>query len=143
MADTDKTVGDAIRAAGGLVWRHTPRGKELLLVHRQRYDDWTLPKGKQEAGENLVEAAVREVREETGYEAQIDSFAGVIAYEVDGRPKVVSFWQMRVEGEPISQIDGEVADVIWLPVDQALERLQYPLEKALVDALRQEEDTKR
>ena len=60
-------MSDAVLAAGGVVWRRTNSAKvEVLLVHRPKYDDWTLPKGKLEPGESFKEAAVREVEEETG-----------------------------------------------------------------------------
>lgn len=67
-----------IEAAGGLVWRFEADGTSPLvaLVHRSRYDDWTLPKGKLISGETPLAAAIREVREETGYEVEVLGFAG-------------------------------------------------------------------
>jgi 8-oxo-dGTP pyrophosphatase MutT (NUDIX family) len=122
-----------IKAAGGLLWRHSSDGYEIAIVHRRRYDDWTLPKGKLQDGESWREAALREVKEETGYDGNILSFAGAIAYETDDKPKVVRFWHMTARGEPASDIDDEVAEVFWLPHKVAHARLQYPLEQALVD----------
>ncbi len=122
-----------IRAAGALLWRSSSSGHEIAIVHRRRYDDWTLPKGKLQADESWREAALREVREETGYDANILSFAGAIAYQTDGKPKVVRFWHMTARGEPASKIDDEVAEVFWFPADVAYARLQYPLERALID----------
>lgn len=124
-----------IQAAGGLVWRETKAGKELLLIHRKRYGDWTLPKGKREGSESLRETAVREVIEETGYRIRIQGFAGAVAYDVQGMPKVVLYWHMEPVGESSSALDTEVAEVVWLPVLKALEKLQYPLEKTLIEAL--------
>ena len=123
-----------IQAAGGLLWRESEIGKELLVIHRKRYDDWTLPKGKLERGETLKETAIREVKEETGYEVKITGFAGAIAYEVKGKTKVVSFWHMASLGEPAKEVDTEVAEVVWLPVQRAVVQLQYPLERVLVEA---------
>jgi 8-oxo-dGTP pyrophosphatase MutT (NUDIX family) len=123
-----------IQAAGGLVWRETKAGKELLLVHRKRYGDWTLPKGKREGSESLKETAIREVLEETGYRIRINGFAGAVAYDVQGVPKVVLYWHMETEGESSMDLDTEVAKVVWLPGLEALQKLQYPLEKALIDA---------
>lgn len=137
MVDQGSSEGEVIRAAGGLIFRDTPDGKELLVVHRRRYDDWTLPKGKQILGEDLVQTAVREVREETGYDVAIDHFAGAIAYAVDQATKVVSFWFMTVTSEARNPIDSEVSEVMWLPLDEAWKRLQYPLERALVEGVQQ------
>jgi 8-oxo-dGTP pyrophosphatase MutT (NUDIX family) len=123
-----------IQAAGGLVWRQTKAGKELLLIHRKRYGDWTLPKGKRKGSESLKETAGREVKEETGYRTRIKGFAGATAYNVQGAPKVVLYWHMETIGEVSTDLDTEVEEVVWLPVLEALQKLQHPLEKALIDA---------
>jgi ADP-ribose pyrophosphatase YjhB (NUDIX family) len=122
-----------IRAAGAVLWRHSFEGYEIAVIHRKRYNDWTLPKGKLQEGESWNQAALREVREETGFDANILSFAGAIAYEVDGKPKVVRFWHMTTKDEAASEIDDEVARVFWFPLDVALSRLQYPLEKSFLE----------
>jgi 8-oxo-dGTP diphosphatase len=81
------------------------------------------------------DAALREVHEETGYRARLGAFAGALAYQVDGRPKVVRYWHMQaVHDAPDSPIDPEVSRVEWLPVEEAIRRLQYPLERALLEA---------
>ena len=125
-----------IRAAGGLVWRTTARGPEILLVHRSRYGDWTLPKGKLDEGEDWQTAARREVREETGREARLESFAGIISYMHGDRPKVVLFWNMRLDPEApdhsAPEDTSEVKRAEWLPVDEALKRLQYAGERDLL-----------
>jgi len=64
-------LSDVILAAGGLVWRNSPRGREIALVHRPKYDDWTLPKGKLDPGESWQDGAVREVEEETGFDVRL------------------------------------------------------------------------
>lgn len=122
-----------IGAAGGLLWRAAPAGRELLLVHRSRYDDWALPKGKLKPGETWAAAALREVREETGYTAQLGAFAGVVSYLHKSRPKVVLFWNMTVADERRGPLDaGEVAEAVWLPAPRALKRLAYADERRLV-----------
>jgi 8-oxo-dGTP pyrophosphatase MutT (NUDIX family) len=123
-----------IRAAGGVVSRQTPSGREILLVHRRRYGDWSLPKGKPNPGESLEDAARREVREETGYETALEGNAGEIRYEVKGVPKVVTFWHMRVTGagrEPIADPE-EIQEAVWMAPEAALERLSYPAERDLL-----------
>jgi len=125
-----------IRAAGALLWRRSSSGYEIAVIHRSRYNDWTLPKGKLKKGESWQAAALREVKEETGYEVTLLNFAGAIAYLVDDRPKVVRFWHMTVDGEPSAELDDEVAEVVWLAVEAAQRRLQYPLEQALLDVWR-------
>jgi 8-oxo-(d)GTP phosphatase len=124
---------DVIRAAGALLWRPASSGYEIAVVHRRRYDDWTLPKGKLQGEESWRQAALREVREETGYNAVIVGFAGAIVYENRGTQKVVRFWHMVAKGEPAAHIDEEVAQAFWLSPEDAHDRLQYPLEKALID----------
>jgi 8-oxo-dGTP pyrophosphatase MutT (NUDIX family) len=126
-----------VRAAGGLVWRDTIDGEQLLVIHRPRYDDWSLPKGKLEPGETWPEAARREVAEETGYSVTFEEFAGVTTYYHGRWPKVVLFWNMRVTGEtgarPLTSAAlPEVDEILWLDAAQAAEQLTYPAEQALV-----------
>jgi 8-oxo-dGTP diphosphatase len=106
---------------------------EIAIVHRSRYDDWTLPKGKLQAGETWSEAAAREVREETGYDSTPLGFAGAIGYETSKGPKLVRFWHMLAMGEPGDQIDSEVTEVCWFSIDEARQRVQYPLDRALLE----------
>jgi 8-oxo-dGTP pyrophosphatase MutT (NUDIX family) len=122
---------DVILAAGGVLCRLTPAGDdEVLVVHRKRYGDWTLPKGKLKPGESFVAAALREVAEETGCMARIEDYLGAIGYVVNGIPKAVLFWRMS----PIEQTEiadhEEVAEVLWMPVAAAIQRLTYTDERA-------------
>ncbi|MCC6537228.1 MAG: NUDIX hydrolase [Bryobacterales bacterium] len=125
-----------IEAAGGLLWRRREDGGglEIALVHRGRYDDWSLPKGKLDDGEAPDAAALREVREETGFEATLLSFAGAVAYEVKQGPKRVRFWNMRA-GRGGGDLDAsEVAEVRWFTPEDACRKLTYPIEQAIVEA---------
>lgn len=131
MNDDNKKV-DVIQSAGGLLWRETPHGRELLGIHRQKYDDWTLPKGKLEPGESWTEAAIREVWEETGYQAEITTFAGCICYSFKGIPKVVLFWNMRAIGECCFSPTKEVDRIEWVKMKDIFARLTYDDEKMLV-----------
>ncbi|WP_372910457.1 NUDIX hydrolase [Salinigranum sp.] len=121
-------------AAGGLLWRTDAAGRDeprLAVVHRPRYDDWSLPKGKLEPGELLPETAVREVEEETGFAVRREGFAGRYQYEVAAGPKSVFVWRMHAvadRGRP----DDEVDELAWLRVDEALDRLTYALERDLL-----------
>ncbi|MGI9073509.1 MAG: NUDIX hydrolase [Bryobacteraceae bacterium] len=121
-----------IQAAGGLVTREAPDGLELILVHRKRYNDWSLPKGKVEAGEEPLHAAIREVREETGCEVEYEGFAGETRYEVRGVPKIVQFWRMRLVSQPHLDENDEIASAIWLPVREAVAMMTYDSERKLV-----------
>ncbi len=86
-----------VRAAGGVVWRRSGPDLEVLLIHRPRYDDWSLPKGKAESGEDDVDTAAREVAEETGLVCVLGPELARIRYtDRNGRPKVVRYWSMTV-----------------------------------------------
>jgi 8-oxo-(d)GTP phosphatase len=116
-----------IRSAGGLVWRRCPGGPvEVCLVHRKRYDDWTLPKGKLEPGEHALAAAVREVAEETGVRAVPQRPLPSTYYRTAGAAKQVRWWVMAATGVPPFVANAEVDDVAWLPPERAADRLAYP-----------------
>jgi 8-oxo-(d)GTP phosphatase len=126
-----------VRAAGGVVWRPAgPGAVEVALVHRPRYDDWTLPKGKLATGEHPLLAAVREVFEETGVEAVPQVRLPTIDY-LTGEPglrKSVDFWSMRVRADHGREPDDEVAEVHWLPPRAATARLTYAHDRGVLAA---------
>jgi 8-oxo-dGTP diphosphatase len=118
-----------IRAAGGVV----VRGGRVLLVHRDRYDDWSLPKGKLEPGETWEQAALREVREETGLRCELASYLGATRYTPGGVDKEVRWWLMTARGEP--RPDMEVDEVLWASVEEARRLLTYDGERELLARL--------
>lgn len=121
-----------VRAAGGIVWRTVDDRREVAIVHRPRYDDWTLPKGKLEPGEDWEEGAVREVGEETGFDVRREDFAGAVSYLAGETPKLVLFWNMAVEGEPSFRPSEEVDVLRWLSVEDAARTLTYAGERSLL-----------
>lgn len=123
-------VKDLIIAAGGIVTRD---GGEVLLVHRPRYGDWSFPKGKLDSGESPLETALREVREETGYEVEVRGFAGAVGYEVKGIPKTVLFWEMSPGPQHEIEDREEVSELVWLPFAGAARRMSYALEVELLE----------
>ena len=131
-------VSDAlVRAAGGLVSRAGESGVEVLVVHRPRYDDWSIPKGKVEPGESDEDAARREVEEETGYQCTLSDELTTIRYiDRKGRNKQVRFWKMTVIGE-IEWAPNEEVDVRrWISPSVAATLLTYETDRALLKALR-------
>lgn len=144
MANLPRGNIELIRAAGGLLWRNSDRGRQLLVIYRRRYDDWTLPKGKLDEGESWEDAALREVAEETGCKATIDGFAGIVSYVPHDQPKVVLFFNMSLEGHCIERHEasgGEVDDLRWITVPEALELLNYEGERGLLRDLRDSTET--
>ncbi len=118
------------RAAGGVVWRPGPAGdREIVLVHRPRFDDWSLPKGKRKRGEHPLAAACREVSEETGVRPSVGPRLPTVSYSVWAGDalvdKVVDYWAMSVAADGGFTAGAEVDALAWLPVDQALDRLSY------------------
>ena len=131
---------EVIQAAGGLVWRSSPRGRELILIHRTRYGpEWALPKGKLDPGEGWLQAAVREVEEETGCRAQVEAFAGGSVYAVNGMPKVVLYWHMELQEQGPVQDTREVADLRWVSAEEAMGLLTHANERALLAPLENRE----
>jgi len=124
-----------IYAAGGIVWKQTPKGRKIALVHRSRYGDWSLPKGKLKGNESWEEAAIREVKEETGCDARITGFAGAVSYQVKGVQKIVRFFTMETVSESAFTDSSEISDVLWLSAEEALGKLDYEGERALLSKL--------
>lgn len=125
-----------VRAAGGVVWRTGGDGSiEVLLVHRARYDDWSLPKGKQDPGENDQETALREVEEETGLTCSLGVELASTSY-VDrrGRPKTVRYWAMEPIGGEFRPCE-EVDSVRWVPLAEVDSTLSYPRDSHVVATL--------
>lgn len=125
-----------VRAAGGLVHRRREDGiEEVLLVHRPAYDDWSFPKGKLEEGEREVEAATREVEEETGLRCRVESELRTTSYrDGRGRPKTVRYWLMTPIGGLLAAAN-EVDDARFVPLVEARRLLTYDRDVELLDAL--------
>lgn len=124
-----------VRAAGGVVWRRGADGVEVLLVHRPKYDDWSVPKGKADPGESDEDCALREVEEETGLRCELGKHLGDVAYvDRNGRPKVAKYWAMRpLNGHFVP--GHEVDEVRWLPIDEAAGLLSYERDARILSAL--------
>jgi 8-oxo-dGTP diphosphatase len=124
-----------VRAAGGVVWRVDDAGVIVtLLVHRPKYDDWSIPKGKVDPGESDEHAAVREVQEETGLRCVLGhELAGTDYIDRKGRPKHVRYWEMTVVGGEFSPTE-EVDEVRWLPLAEASAVLTYRHDANVLDS---------
>ncbi len=125
-----------VHAAGGVVLRAAADGRpEVLLVHRPSHRDWTLPKGKLEAGEPGETGALREVREETGFVCWLGPEIAATRYrDRHGRPKRVRYWAMTVRAGVFHR-NEEVDAIRWVPVVESAGELSYPGDRAVVDAL--------
>jgi 8-oxo-dGTP diphosphatase len=124
-------MSEEVAAAGGVV----VRDDEVAVVHRPKYDDWSLPKGKLDPGEGWEEAALREVEEETGLRCELGSeLEPARYYDRKGRDKLVRWWLMRpLDGEFVP--NDEVDELRWLHRDEALELLDYDHDRDLVRTL--------
>lgn len=121
-----------VEAAGGLVVRAGERGTEICVVHRPRYRDWSLPKGKLDPGESFEEAALREVEEETGLRCSLVRELDSTHYtDSRGRPKIVRYWLMDVEGGAF-QPNSEVDELRWMTPPEAIRALTYDRDRSLV-----------
>jgi 8-oxo-dGTP pyrophosphatase MutT (NUDIX family) len=133
MADTLSPRRSPVRAAGGLVWRPgAAEGVEVLVVHRPKYDDWSLPKGKLDPGETPDAGALREVEEETGLRCRLGQELGVTTH-VDhrGRPKEVRWWAMEVSSGSFEP-NGEVDEVRWLGLGEAARLLSHDRDRVVI-----------
>jgi 8-oxo-dGTP diphosphatase len=127
---------DVIRAAGGVVWRPLPGGSvEVLVVHRPHYDDWSLPKGKRDPGEDDETCALREVEEETGLRCRLGAELASTSYvDRKDRPKVVRYWAMTPEGGDVVAAN-EIDEVRWVGIEEAQALLSYPRDRQVLASL--------
>jgi 8-oxo-dGTP diphosphatase len=121
-----------VHAAGGLV----VRDGRVCVVHRPRYDDWTLPKGKLDDGETFEAAALREVWEETGLRCRLAEELEPVRYrDHRDRPKLVRYWLMEVERDDGFEPNDEVDEVRFASVEEAARLLTYDHDRALLSEL--------
>ena len=133
MASLKTKDGKVVPAAGAVLWR--PDGHSgaplVALIHRPRYDDWSLPKGKLDPGEIEPVAAVREILEETGQSAHLGRRLGRVSYPIPGGTKVVGYWVARgLGGEFVP--NPEADELCWLPVADARKRVSYPMDRKML-----------
>jgi len=124
-----------VKASGGVVCRRGSSGElELVVVHRPRYDDWSLPKGKLDPGETWEQAALREVEEEVGLRCRLGEELPPVRYrDHKGREKAVRYWLMEPErGDARFTPNDEVDEMRWVDVEEAVALLSYPHDAELV-----------
>ncbi|HEU5354259.1 MAG TPA: NUDIX hydrolase [Actinocrinis sp.] len=130
------TAGKPVYAAGAVLWRPGSAGLEVALIHRPRYDDWSLPKGKVDPGEHPVLTAVREVFEETGRHVVLGRRLPSISYHVIGGTKRVRYWAGRAlpeaDEESAFQPNHEVDQLSWMSPQAALDRMTRPLDATVL-----------
>ncbi|GMA30256.1 NUDIX domain-containing protein [Litorihabitans aurantiacus] len=145
-AGAQRRSAATVHAAGALVWRASGKHLEVLLVHRPRYDDWSIPKGKLDPGEALPACAVREVAEETGEQVVLGQPLPGVRYRLtDGRVKQCHYWAARVvapshpavlaRGEVPRCDPREVDEARWVRASHAREMLTRHADRAPLDAL--------
>lgn len=124
-----------IYAAGAVLWRFGAKKRiEIALIHRPRYQDWSLPKGKLDANETMIGCAYREVMEETGYCAIFGPEIGDATYVVDGVVKLVKYWSAQAVGEPTGKPNPvEVDQILWLSPAEAHKKLTLDDDRSIVD----------
>lgn len=139
MATEQNPARVVVPAAGTVLWRDGAGGHlEIALVHRPRYDDWSLPKGKADPGETLPGCAVRETVEETGFRAVLGRLVGEVAYRLTtgsraGTRKVITYYAGQAVGGRFRAND-EVDELRWLRPERAAAQLTYEADRAVLDA---------
>jgi 8-oxo-dGTP pyrophosphatase MutT (NUDIX family) len=126
---------EVVQAAGGLVVRRQSGQLQVAVVHRPAQEDWSFPKGKLEESETFEDAALREVREETGMSCRLLRFIGHTEYtDRKGRPKVVAYWVMAADSGSFA-VNEEVDEIRWLALPDAVSVLSYERDRELLAVL--------
>ena len=124
-----------VRAAGAVVWRHADAGVEWAVIHRPRYDDWSLAKGKLDPGEDFETAAVREVQEEIGVRGVLGAELPSTTYRDNrGRTKLVRYWLMEAVDGAVFTPNDEVDALRWATAGEALSMLTYERDREVLEA---------
>lgn len=128
----------AVYAAGGVVWRMLDGKLLVLAIHRTKYRDVTLPKGKVDPGETLAETAVREIHEETGIRVHLGVPVGISNYHLPSkRTKIVHYWSAQATEKAIRESafvpNREIAALEWMPARKALGKLSYPVDVEILE----------
>ncbi|MGH3577309.1 MAG: NUDIX hydrolase [Mycobacterium sp.] len=129
----ERAEGKTVRAAGGVLWRPGNREStvEIAVIHRPRYDDWSLPKGKPDTGETEPLTAVREVFEETGHRVHLGRRIATVSYPIEQGAKKVKYWSACSIGGKFTP-NGEVDDLVWLPAGAAMKKLTYGYDRKVL-----------
>lgn len=130
-SDTTVRADKVVHAAGAVLWRSCAGSVEVAVIHRPRYDDWSLPKGKVDPGESEPVTAVREIFEETGHHAELGRRLGAVGYPIAHGVKKVRYWAARaVDGHFVP--NHEVDRLVWLPATEAVKILGYPQDRKIL-----------
>jgi 8-oxo-dGTP pyrophosphatase MutT (NUDIX family)/broad specificity phosphatase PhoE len=133
QSSSSRSAGKIVLAAGCVLWRpgHRESTEEVAVIHRPRYDDWSLPKGKVDPGETEPVTAVREVFEETGHHVQLGRRIATVSYPIDPRTKKVQYWSARSIGGSFAP-NNEVDDLIWLSAAAAIKKVSYAYDRKVL-----------
>jgi 8-oxo-(d)GTP phosphatase len=133
QVSTQSSASKTVLAAGGVLWRpgHRESAAEVAVIHRPRYDDWSLPKGKVDPGETEPVTAVREVYEETGHHVQLGRRIASVSYPIEQRTKKVQYWSARSLDGSFAP-NNEVDDLIWLSAAAAIKKVSYPYDRKVL-----------
>jgi len=138
---TEQVVNDVVRAAGVVVLREQNSLREVLVVHRPHRSDWSLPKGKLDPGEYLLETAVRECAEETGLDVVLRAPLSRQSYIALGQPKTVDYWIGVIRADEGFIPGEEIDEIRWVAVDRAAGLLTYAHDRDLVNEALDQPDT--
>jgi 8-oxo-dGTP diphosphatase len=133
QSSSGRSSSKIVLAAGGVLWRpgHRESAAEIAVIHRPRYDDWSLPKGKVDPGETEPVTAVREVFEETGHHVQLGRRIATVNYPIEQRTKKVQYWSARSLGGSFAP-NNEVDDLVWLPAPAAIKKVSYAYDRKIL-----------
>jgi 8-oxo-dGTP diphosphatase len=133
QSSSGRSASKIVHAAGGVLWRpgYRESAAEIAVIHRPRYDDWSLPKGKVDPGETEPVTAAREVFEETGHHVELGRRIATVSYPIEQRTKKVQYWSARSLGGSFAP-NNEVDDLLWLPAPAAIKKVSYAYDRKIL-----------